>query len=164
MKSIICSGAEVALKSSAMLKEFLLRSNFKKPDHIGFNDDGLVCATWGDSPDKFVITFKWYESHLFDNKLDITVFYQGVNRVMFNVVMGMDDAIDFLKRMPNKRLLITLVTIDITEVLKDHIGKWVILSKDKTKILYADEDIEKLKDKIQFGYIMHVSDSTIDVL
>lgn len=48
--------------------------------------------------------------------------------------------------------------IDFSELLKDLDNKWVVLSKDSTKVLAVADDLEEIDEAIE-GVLMKVPDS-----
>lgn len=48
--------------------------------------------------------------------------------------------------------------IDLTKVLKDYSGKWVILSKDDKQVLKSGNSLDEIIDYAELGVIMLVPD------
>lgn len=54
-----------------------------------------------------------------------------------------------------------LTPIDLTEVLKDYVNKWVVLSNDKRRVLSAANELKDIKDSIPQGIVLYVSDPKV---
>lgn len=48
--------------------------------------------------------------------------------------------------------------IDLSGILKGLGNKWVVLSKDESRVLAVADTLEELQDKIQDGIVMKVPD------
>jgi hypothetical protein len=48
--------------------------------------------------------------------------------------------------------------IDLSEVLKDQEGKWVVLSMDNKRLLASGDTVEEIKGKLSKGIAMKVPD------
>lgn len=48
--------------------------------------------------------------------------------------------------------------IDLTEVLRDYEGKWVVLSKDYKKVLASGKTVDEILEYIGLGFTLKVSE------
>ena len=48
--------------------------------------------------------------------------------------------------------------IDLTHILKDYEGKWVVLSKDYKSVLFSGDNVEDIVEYVDLGFTLKVSD------
>jgi predicted RNase H-like HicB family nuclease len=46
--------------------------------------------------------------------------------------------------------------IDLTNVLRDHEGKWVILAEDNSKVLFSGNTLEEIEAHLTEGVVLKV--------